>query len=169
MIRNLQNGRYSRRKRTSARSFNVDHVDVNEIFTFTGESGEPVGDGCYINTTINNKRYYGVLISQESLKEASELHFQDEAASLALNTRMVNLRKNHSSFNLSTQDENDEKYDREEVQVQKFKYVEANAKTLGYRVILATYANVREAARDKNDLFQQIKSACDKVCVQLQA
>lgn len=169
LVRNpTQNVRSSRRKRASARPLNIDHVDVDESFAFTGEKGDPVGDGCYITTTINNKRYYGVLISQDSLREASDLHFKDEAASLALNSRMVNLPKKEALQNQAIPggEESDRQYKySEEKQVQKFKYVDANATTLGYRVILATYANVLEAARDDDSLFQRIKSACDKVSV----
>jgi hypothetical protein len=131
---------------------------VEENFYFQGSNDESIGEGCYISTTVNNKRYYGVLISQDSLKEASDLHFKNEAASLALNTRMLNLRRNQILQGQPEDDEHDV-----EKQVQKFKYVDATAKTLGYRVILATYANVQEAAHDDNLMLQQIKSACDKV------
>jgi hypothetical protein len=47
-----------------------------------------VGEGCYISTTVHNRRYYGVLIDQASLKSASMLHFRDEASGLELNRRM---------------------------------------------------------------------------------
>ena len=49
-----------------------------------------------------------------------------------------------------------------EKQVQKFKYVYPTKKTLGYRVILATYANVLEAAGEDEDLLKRMKAACDE-------
>jgi lysine-specific histone demethylase 1 len=55
------------------------------------EHGTHVGDGCYVSSTVHNKRYYGVLIEQAALKSASLLHFRDEAGSLDLNRRMKQL------------------------------------------------------------------------------
>lgn len=60
-----------------------------------------LGECCYVSTTINSRRYYGVLIDQESLKEASNLHFEDEASSLQLNQRMVALQKESKAKVLS--------------------------------------------------------------------
>lgn len=63
--------------------------------TSTSEGTEErVGDGVYVSTTIGqNKRYYGVLVDQASLKEASQLYFQEQRASMELNRRMSQLRK----------------------------------------------------------------------------
>ena len=156
------------------------------------------GEGCYISTTIHNKRYYGVLISQDSLKEASELHFMEEAKSLNLNRRMVDLRDVHGSVHDNNGDGNGDGngndnnggvggtmgntvgenqnqkqgQGQKQRQVQKFKYVDATKKTTGYRVILATYANLEEAASgygygncngNGNRMLDEIKSACEKV------
>ena len=159
------------------------------------------GEGCYISTTIHNKRYYGVLISQDSLKEASELHFMEEAKSLNLNRRMVDLRDVHGSVhdngngngdgsvhdngndnnggvggtmgNTVGENQNQKQgQGQKQRQVQKFKYVDATKKTTGYRVILATYANLEEAASgygygngngNGNRMLDEIKSACEKV------
>ena len=157
------------------------------------------GEGCYISTTIHNKRYYGVLISQDSLKEASELHFMEEAKSLNLNRRMVDLRDVHGSVHDNGNGNGDgsvhdngndnnggvggtmantvgesqkQKQKQKQRQVQKFKYVDATKKTTGYRVILATYANLEEAASgygygngngNGNRMLDEIKSACEKV------
>ena len=152
------------------------------------------GEGCYISTTIHNKRYYGVLISQDSLKEASELHFMEEAKSLNLNRRMVDLRDVHGSVHDNNGDGNGNDNNegvggtmgntvgenqnqkqgqgQKQRQVQKFKYVDATKKTTGYRVILATYANLEEAASgygygngngNGNRMLDEIKSACEKV------
>jgi len=60
-----------------------------------------LGECCYVSTTINSRRYYGVLIDQEALKEASNLHFEDEASSLELNQRMVALQKQSEAQVLS--------------------------------------------------------------------
>ena len=158
------------------------------------------GEGCYISTTIHNKRYYGVLISQDSLKEASELHFMEEAKSLNLNRRMVDLRDVYGNVHDNDNgDGNDNDNDnnggvggtmgntlvekqgqgqgQKQRQVQKFKYVDATKNTTGYRVILATYANLEEAASgygygngngngngaNGNRMLDEIKSACEKV------
>jgi len=57
------------------------------------ENGEnKAGEGCYISATIHNRRYYGVLIDQASLKAASMLHFQDKAAGLELNRKIEYLK-----------------------------------------------------------------------------
>jgi [histone H3]-N6,N6-dimethyl-L-lysine4 FAD-dependent demethylase len=50
------------------------------------------GEGCFVSATVQNKRYYGVLIDQASLKAASHLWFEDEASSLDLNRRMKILK-----------------------------------------------------------------------------
>ena len=47
-----------------------------------------VGEGCYVTATVNNKRYYGLLVEKDALKAASLMHYQDEAAGLDLNRRM---------------------------------------------------------------------------------
>jgi hypothetical protein len=52
------------------------------------EEAATAGEGCYVSATVHNKRYYGVLIDQDSLKVASNLWFQDQAGSLELNRRM---------------------------------------------------------------------------------
>ena len=123
--------RSSRRKR-SART-DIDHVHIDETFTLVGNDGEAVGNGHYISTELNNKRYYGVLISQDSLKNANDLHFQDEGFSLDLNRRMEALRTRHGA-----KDSNDKIKEEERrefgngKQVQKFQYVDATKKTLGY-------------------------------------
>ena len=56
------------------------------------EDDRKAGDGCYVSATVHNRRYYGMLVDQEALKNASLLWFQEEAASLDLNRRMKMLR-----------------------------------------------------------------------------
>ena len=52
-----------------------------------------MGDGIYVSaTTAGNKRFYGVMVDQSSLKEASTLYFQDQSDSLVLNERMKTLK-----------------------------------------------------------------------------
>ena len=58
------------------------------------------GEGCFVSATVQNKRYYGVLIDQSSLKEASELWFHDEETSLNLNRRMKILKSHQQKDNL---------------------------------------------------------------------
>ena len=156
-----QGVRSSRRKR-SART-DIDHVHIDETFTLLGNDGEAVGNGHYVSTELNNKRYYGVLISQDSLKQANDLHFQDEGFSLELNRRMEALRARHGANDSEDKSKEDKrrKFDNG-VQVQKFQYVDATKKTLGYRVILATYANVLEASGDNDEMLKIIKCACDE-------
>ena len=58
------------------------------------EAGErKAGEGCYVSTTIHNRRYYGVLIDQAALTAASMLHFQNEAAGLELNRKIELLKQ----------------------------------------------------------------------------
>lgn len=56
------------------------------------EEDRKAGDGCYVSATVQNRRYYGLLVDQEALKSASLLWFEDEAGSLDLNRRMKMLR-----------------------------------------------------------------------------
>lgn len=62
---------------------------MEESFQLQSGLAETAGDGCYVSaTTSNNKRFYGVLVEQSALKEASKLWFQDQSDSLELNRRM---------------------------------------------------------------------------------
>jgi hypothetical protein len=70
-----------------------DHVAVSS------DEDRKVGEGCYVSATVHNRRYYGVLIDQESLRAASMLYFQDEASGLELNRKMEHL------YSLKTQSE----------------------------------------------------------------
>lgn len=60
------------------------------------EEDRKAGDGCYVSATVQNRRYYGLLVDQEVLKDASLLWFEDEAGSLDLNRRMKMLCDNVS-------------------------------------------------------------------------
>jgi len=64
---------------------------------------EATGEGCYVTATVNNRRYYGVLIDQAALQSASMLHFQEESSGLDLNRRMMTLSqlRKQSSINHS--------------------------------------------------------------------
>lgn len=72
----------------------IDGVVVEEAFPlFDSSSTEKVGDGIYISATAaGNKRFYGVMVDQSSLKEASTLFFQDQSDSLGLNERMKTIQ-----------------------------------------------------------------------------
>jgi hypothetical protein len=59
-----------------------------------GVASSAIGEGAYIAAEINSRRYYGVLIDQDSLRAASILHLQDEASGLELNKRMEALLGN---------------------------------------------------------------------------
>lgn len=77
----------------------IDRVHVDKPFDLhlpdhVVEGGErKAGEGCYISTTIQNRRYYGVLVDQAALKAASMLHFQNEAAGLDLNRKIEQLKQ----------------------------------------------------------------------------
>jgi len=171
-----ETNRNSRRKRGNPRP-NFEELDIDEVFQFASGKNEEsaVGDGYYVSTTINRKRYYGVLISQDALKQASDIFFQDEALSLEINKRMAFLQQRHMSPIDNDDDDDDvkgknsnscqkvsHKEFNETYQVQKFKYYKETKNTSGYRVILATYANVLEASHGDDELFDKIKSACDE-------
>jgi hypothetical protein len=185
-----------------------DHVAVSS------DEDRKVGEGCYVSTTIHNRRYYGVLIDQVSLKAASMLFFQDEASGLDLNRKMELLLKEQQPAN-TMENGNDSKKrfaddDPEEFKnaakrprldpapdtnrssqtdvsmkkssvpvnhkkestrpVQKFRYVMPEipktndpgglSKSLGYRVLLATYVDVSAAADDDPEQTRLIQSAC---------
>jgi monoamine oxidase len=76
----------------------MENVVVEETFTLASSQnndlqGGPVG-GVYVSATASgNKRYYGVLVDQPSLKEATSLWFQDQADSLELNRRIKVLKQ----------------------------------------------------------------------------
>lgn len=70
---------------------------VEETFTLSSKNKDDngkVGDGVYVSaTTAANRRYYGVLVDQSSLKEASSMWLQDQAGSLELNRRIKVLKQ----------------------------------------------------------------------------
>ena len=69
---------------SNANTFNIH----NSNGTHSNKESDVAGDGCYVSSTINNRRYYGILIDQPTLLRASELHFMQEAASIDLNRKM---------------------------------------------------------------------------------
>lgn len=142
-----------------------------------------------MSATVNNsRRFYGVIVDQEALKAASLLHFQDEAASLELNRKMHALlqlqkeetlpvyadQKRPAADQLSEAARKRVKPDNVDStsvlgemdvvrHVQKFRYVqpEGNGSSQGYRLLLATYADVSAAAEDDADRERRIKAACE--------
>jgi hypothetical protein len=84
----------------------IENVKVEESFQLQSELAEKAGEGCYVSaTTSNNKRFYGVLVDQAALKEASDLWFQDQADSLELNRRMKLLIEQKEKEDSKTSDE----------------------------------------------------------------
>jgi hypothetical protein len=183
----------------------IENVIVEEPFALTepmNRGAAKVGEGCYVTATVNNKRYYGLLVEKDALKAASLMHYQDEAAGLDLNRRMKVLSDQQqqqqedrkppaaesvdsgqntvpipsrpqpdpvvSSKGASLPTNNSDAADNDDVeasrQVQKFRYVEqprdGGQLVPGYRLLLATYANVEAAAEDKVQLIAGIRSAC---------
>jgi hypothetical protein len=192
--------RHSRRgQRGKLRKFQeIDHVVVEEPFSLnepsnpTSNGDRKAGEGCYISATVNNRRYYGVLIDQAALKAASLLHFQDEAGGLDLNRRMRALNEQTEEQGipppngtvagdkrLASDDLEDDKRKRQRSeptsvssnsalspetntvqQVQKFRYVEGTASSQGYRLLVATYADVDAASEEDPDKAKEIEAAC---------
>lgn len=142
------------------------------------ESSSPseneAGSGCYVSTTINNKRFYGVLIEQGALQAATSLFFQDEASGLELNRRMEAMLSNmgtrkQKSANGDARTAKRQKLDsgvtlsanERDRQVQKFRYVPpGNGSGDGYRELLATFADIEAAGIDDSDLTGAIQAAC---------
>jgi hypothetical protein len=147
------------------------------------------GEGCYVSATVQNRRYYGVLIDQAALQQASMLYFQEEASGLDLNRRMKALmrRQQHHGGSLdqngSSSDTNGaRKRPRTDAtplevpnrppsnsngavpsrQVQKFRYEGLEKeKSQGYRVLLATFADLNASAEDDLDRRKKIEAACE--------
>jgi len=168
----------------------IENVKVEESFSLHHGSTQKSGEGCYVSaTTSNNKRYYGVLVDQAALKEASALWFQDQADSLELNRRMkLILEKEKAeeedkladSAQLVKAKEDDMCKRRklnEEIElppsannqaVQKFKYVKSASsgqrseeKLSDYRILLATFLNVNEASHGDSAFAGRILTACE--------
>jgi hypothetical protein len=104
----------------------VEHVIVEEPFRLVvpqdGSSPSKhgitatAGDGCYVSATVQNRRYYGVLVDQAALKTASELFFQNEAESLQLNRRMKLLyqQQQQQKKEKKKQDDNNNDHDHDD-------------------------------------------------------
>jgi hypothetical protein len=193
--------RHSRRGQRGKlrRSQEIDHVVVEEPFSLnepsrSNSSGDrKAGEGCYISATVNNRRYYGVLIDQAALTAASLLHFQDEAGGLDLNRRMRALNeqveergvpppngilaagdKRVASEGLDDDNRKRQKSEPTSVasnsvlfseakhsqQVQKFRYIEGTTSSQGYRLLVATYADVDAASEEDPDKAKEIETAC---------
>ena len=176
------------------------------------EEDRKAGDGCYVSATVQNRRYYGLLVDQEALKQSSLLWFQEEAGSLDLNRRMKMLHSEADNIAESSEDkkrpaksddpsgaekatkriklehgeattsipdgvasgtgvvttgEKDSKAKEaasHQRQVQKFRYAgpadKNNDKDLGYRYLLATFADVEAASEDDSVKAKKIEEAC---------
>jgi hypothetical protein len=143
---------------------------TRDTFQFDEPNGEQgIGEGAYITAEINSRRYYCVLIDQDTLRAASILHLQDEASGLDLNKRMEALfSQKQASAPLDTKSDRQPK--RRKVQtgdgdlreVEKFRYVEGSPQTQGFRILLATYIGVEAAAEGSAKSVSSIKAACDQ-------
>lgn len=167
-------------------------MDLPDHVAATSEEERKAGEGCYVSTTIHNRRYYGVLVDQATLKTASLLYFQDEASGLDLNRKMEYLIRKRRQDEIDYSNEEDDyitdletqtKKPRLEVvsssgnvattpptsftnsrQVQKFRYVQSTGAGFkansGYRLLLATFANVEAASEDDTEKLAEIELAC---------
>mmetsp|Transcript_21943 Transcript_21943/g.54208 ORF Transcript_21943/g.54208 Transcript_21943/m.54208 type:complete len:1146 (+) Transcript_21943:76-3513(+) len=157
----------------------IENVKVEESFSLHHGSTEKAGEGCYVSaTTSNNKRYYGVMVDQATLKEASSLWFQDQADSLELNRRMkliLDKEKDEAKQTEEGDDDSSQPNKRQKVEekaelppsttdqsVQKFKYVKSTSSSLSdYRQLLATFLNVNEASQGDPAKSERIRNACE--------
>ena len=57
------------------------------------ETSLVAGDACYVSATVHNKRYYGVLVDQAALQQATLLHFEHQATQRQLDQRLLQLMK----------------------------------------------------------------------------
>ncbi|GKY98191.1 hypothetical protein MPSEU_000776900 [Mayamaea pseudoterrestris] len=155
-----------RRSRKAHGKFNkgqtIDPVTIEDTFTFKhpddGDS-QIAGEGAYISATLNSRRYYGMLVDQSTLKAASLLHLQQEAAGLDLNRRIMSLMPSEIQHQ-QTSSEHFNLNGFTNKQVQKFRFIRANGTSPGYRELLATYADAAAAAEDNSDKEALIKNAC---------
>lgn len=104
-------GRKRGARGTLRKAQEIDRVHVHQPFELhlpdhAVEEGErKAGEGCYVSTTIHNRRYYGVLIDQAALKAASMLHFQNEAAGFELNRKIELLKQQNLEQKQSVADQ----------------------------------------------------------------
>lgn len=172
----------------------IDNVKVEEPFALNhpkngSSTADRAGDGCYVSATVNNRRYYGVLIDQEALKAASLLHFQGAASGLELNRRMKSLLEQNGGFDRKrpAEDLQDEGRKRQRTvtplaapssvlsasvpsafpnnnrvsrQIQKFRFHGSEKGAPGFRELLATYSCLSAAAEDDAEREPQIEAAC---------
>ena len=151
-------------------------------------SGEVAGHGCYcVSCTAHGKRYYGVLIEQAALKSASDLFFRDESESLELNCRIEILLCQQKQQQMDDDDtgavvvdhhpnssgppaakrfkksnDNSKISNEKSKLVEQFRYVpQINAQTPGYRILVATYADVDAAAQFDARKADEIRRACE--------
>lgn len=101
-----------RRRRSSRgtlrKSQEIDHVRVEETFPLkepASRGSKKVGEACYVSATINNRRYYGLLVDQDALKTSSMFYFQDTANGLELNRRMKLMKQRQTANQPPTQEE----------------------------------------------------------------
>jgi monoamine oxidase len=98
-------------------------------------------------------------VDQATLKAASLLHLQQEAASLDLNRRIKALMPNeHAEQPMSLQPA--QSNGMSHTQVQKFRFIEATGAHQCYRELLATYLDAAAAAEDDFEKEGLIQSAC---------
>ena len=81
-----------------------------------------VGEACYVAATVQNRRYYGVLVEQEALQAASTLYWQDQTTVMELHRRMRALQQAGSATEAATTSSN-----REETKTKNQKDAKMNA------------------------------------------
>ena len=134
-------------------------MTVEEAFSFQHPVDKQVaGEGAYVSATVNNRRYYGVLVDQATLKAASLLHLQQEAVGLDLNRRIKTLMPSELAEQLVTTQA--VKLGAAPQQVQKFRFVDATDTKQGYRELLATFSDTAAAADDDIEKEKLIEAAC---------
>lgn len=178
------------------KSQNIDHVIVEEPFQLyspeNGQESSKAGDGCYVSATINNRRFYGVLIDQASIEAGSLLYFKDEAAGMDLNRRMEHFLERREEVAAAKGDSPAQIHDmsvdppskrmKTEISpsamqssvptsssvgsgrtVQMFRYQKPSGPTSsGYRTLLATFLDSEVGAGGDSERMRRIETACQR-------
>ena len=139
-------------------------------------SGEVAGHGCYVSCTAHGKRYYGVLIEQAALKSASDLFFRieillcqqkqqqmdDDDTGAAVVDHHPNSSGPPAAKRFKKSNDNSKISNEKSKLVEQFRYVpQINAQTPGYRILVATYADVDAAAQFDASKADEIRRACE--------
>jgi len=149
-------------------------VVVHDSFDLNHPGGKSkAGDGCYVSTTVNNKRYYGVLVEQGALKAASMLHFEAEAMERELDAKVdalqISVKTENGEPDLVSSEPSSKKIKVDAIHgsppiavpVQKYRIRAGNGHgAIVARTLVATYIDVETAAEDDEEKRELIEACC---------